>query len=402
MVELGSLLKTVASRITQALHISEIAVFLGEQNLYRPAFSLGYSQPKEAVFTGNCITVRELSRRKEPLPVYFDDPRSWAARLNGSEAAALRDLGAQLLLPLARKDDLLGFITLGPKYAEAPYSATDLNLLRSVASQTALAVENSRLVSAIASETADREVIQRELAIAREVQQRLFPQSYPQIPDLEYCGTCRPAREVGGDYYDFLLLPNQNLGIAIGDVSGKGIPASLLMASLQACLRGQTMAGSTSIHRLMENIDHLIYAATPGNRYATFFHGQYDPDLRRLTYVNAGHNAPIILRYSRCSYECLRLEVGGPPVGLLPHCQYESAEVDLQPGDILVFFTDGISEAMNSADEEWGECRLIEAVTNSIASRPSEMVGEIFQAADAFTAGAPQHDDMTVVVARIL
>ena len=277
-----------------------------------------------------------------------------------------------------------------------------MNLLRSVASQTALAVENSRLVSAIASETADREVIQRELAIAREVQQRLFPQSYPQIPDLEYCGTCRPAREVGGDYYDFLLLPHQNLGIAIGDVSGKGIPASLLMASLQACLRGQTMAGSTSIHRLMENIDHLIYAATPSNRYATFFYGQYDPDLRRLTYVNAGHNAPIILRYSHSSYECLRLEVGEPPVGLLPHCQYESAYVDLQPGDTLVFFTDGISEAMNSADEEWGECCLIEAATNSIACRPAEMVQEIFRAADAFTAGAPQHDDMTVVVARII
>lgn len=115
------------------------------------------------------------------------------------------------------------------------------------------------------------------------------PQSYPQIPGLDYCGTCRPTREVGGDYYDFIELPNHNLGIAIGDVSGKGVPASLLMASLQASLRAQTIAASNSTDQLMANINRLIYAATPANRYATLFYGQYDPDLRRLTYVNAGH-----------------------------------------------------------------------------------------------------------------
>jgi len=400
MVELGPLLRTVASRITEALHISEIAVFLGEQNLYRPVFSLGCSEPAQAVFTENCITVQELSRRKEPLPVYFDNPRSWVARVNGAEATALRDFDAQLLLPLARHAGLLGFITLGPKHAEAPFSATDLNLLQSVASQTALAVENSRLTSAIATETAEREVIRRELAIAREVQQRLFPQSCPQIPGLDYCGACRPAREVGGDYYDFLELPRQNLGIAIGDISGKGVPASLLMASLQAGLRGQTIAAFTTVDRLMENINHLIYAATPSNRYATLFYGQYDPDLRRLTYANAGHNPPIVLR--QCSAcESFQLEVGGPPVGLLPHSKYESAYVDLQPGDVLLFFTDGISEAMNAADEEWGECRLIEAAAKLMDSRPTHMMQELFHAADAFTAGAPQHDDMTIVVARV-
>lgn len=406
MVELGPLLRTVSSRVTQALHISETAVFLREQSLYRPAFCLGYAQPRDTLFSDASLTVQELIRRKEPLPVYFDAPRSWVHRVDGTEAGALRELDARLLLPLARKDDLLGFITLGPKYAEAPYSATDVNLLQSVASQTALAVENSRLASAIASETAEREVIRRELAIAREVQQRLFPQTCPQIPGLDYFGTCRPAREVGGDYYDFLELAHHNLGIAIGDVSGKGVPAALLMASLQACLRGQTIAASTSIGRLMQNINRLIYAATPGNRYATFFYGQYDPDLRRLAYVNAGHNPPVLLRKAlrkpHCACECFELDVGGPPVGLMPQSEYESAYIDLQPGDVLVLFTDGFSEAMNSSDEEWCERRLIESVSNSVGRRPSEIVQELFHAADAFTAGAPQHDDMTVVVARVV
>ena len=401
IVELGPLLKTVASRISEALHISEITVFLREQNFYRPAFSLGYSQRNESLFSENAMAVRELSRRKAPLPAYFDDPRSWVAKVNENEAKELRELDAQLLLPLAHQGELLGFITLGPKHAEAPYSTSDMNLLQSVASQTALAIENSRLNAAIASDTAEREIIQRELAIAREVQQRLFPQSYPQIPGLEYYGVCRPAREVGGDYYDFLELPHHNLGIAIGDVSGKGIPASLLMASLQASLRGQTIAGSTSIDHMMENINRLIYTATPVNRYATFFYGQYDPDARRLTYVNAGHNAPIVIRKEQCAPDCIRLETGGPPIGLLPQSKYR-AYADLQAGDVVVLFTDGMSEAMNSAEEEWGECRLIQAVRNSTAQCAAEMVEELFRAADTFAAGAPQHDDMTVVVARVV
>ncbi len=321
--------------------------------------------------------------------------------MDGSEAKVLRELHAELLLPLARKDRLLGFITLGPKYSEAPYSTTDVNLLQSVASQTALAVENSRLTSAVANETAEREVIQRELAIAREVQQRLFPQSYPPVPGLEYHGTCRPAQEVGGDYYDFLELPNQKLGIAIGDVSGKGIPASLLMASLQASLRGQIMAASIGIDCVIENINRLIYAATPANRYATFFYGQYDPAFRRLSYVNAGHNAPIVLRKQRSAPECIRLETGGPPVGLLPQSTYKSGQIDLQPGDLVILFTDGISETMNPAEEEWGECRLIEALANSAGNCPAEVVRTLFNAADTFAAGAPQHDDMTLIVFRV-
>jgi sigma-B regulation protein RsbU (phosphoserine phosphatase) len=401
MVELGPLLKTVSARIADALHISEIAVFLREQDIYRPAFSLGYSQP-EATFNERAVTVRQLSRTREPVPFYQDDPRSWAASLDSAERQKLRELRAQLLLPLARKDELLGFISLGPKSAEAPFSATDIDLLRSVASQTALAIENSRLTSAIAKETAEAEVLHRELAIAHEVQQRLFPQIYPQIQGLEYYGTCRPAREVGGDYYDFLELPNQELGVAIGDVSGKGVPASLLMASLQASLRGQTVSGSLSMDRLMENINRLIYATTPSNRYATFFYSQYDPAVRSLTYVNAGHNAPIVVRKREDGCSSIRLNIGGPPVGLLPGAIYQSAEVSLEPGDVLVLFTDGISESMNNDDEEWGECRLIETVCGTWNRRPEDLVEAIFAAADAFTAGAPQHDDMTLVVLHVL
>jgi sigma-B regulation protein RsbU (phosphoserine phosphatase) len=291
---------------------------------------------------------------------------------------------------------MLGFLTLGPKISEAPYSPTDMQLLQSVATQTGFAIENSRLSSAIATETAQREVLNRELAIAREVQERLFPQQCPSIPGVELFGLCRPAREVGGDYYDFFMLPQGILALAVGDISGKGVPASLLMASLQASLRGQTLAGAANMDRLIANVNSLVYAASSVNRYATFFYAEYQPDRRLLTYVNAGHNPPILLRRNS---DVARLEAGGPPVGLLPEASYEGASVEVKPGDLLLLFTDGISEAMNAVDEEWGEERMLCVLKSSSAAKPASIASALFQAAGEFTGSAPQHDDMTVVIA---
>jgi sigma-B regulation protein RsbU (phosphoserine phosphatase) len=314
------------------------------------------------------------------------------------ENGALAALGAQLLLPLASKKELLGFIGLGPKKSGEPYSASDTQLLRTVAAQTGLALENSRLSAAIASETAQREKLTREVEIAREVQQRLFPQTMPEIAEMRYAGHCRPAQGVGGDYYDFLELPGGSLGIAIGDVSGKGIPAALLMASLQASVRGQSLSRGTDVAGLMANVNRLVYDASPSNRYATFFYSQFDPVTRRMIYVNGGHNPPMVLRGA----EVIRLETGGPPVGLFRPARYEQAEVQLEAGDMLVLFTDGISEAENLASDEWGEEALMEAARGCDGAGPAEAIERIIRAADAFAGGAPQHDDMTVVVARVL
>jgi sigma-B regulation protein RsbU (phosphoserine phosphatase) len=396
MVELAPLLETLTSRLAEALHITKMAVFLGDKNLYRAAAILGISEPPAYAFTQETASVRQLRAAQRPLPVYLDEPGSWAHEIDGAESALLRDLETQLLVPITRRSEMLGFLTLGPKISEAPYSPTDMQLLQSVAAQTGFAIENSRLSSAIATETAQREVLNRELAIAREVQQRLFPQQCPSIPGVELVGLCRPAREVGGDYYDFFTLPQGILALAIGDVSGKGVPASLLMASLQASLRGQTLAGAANIDCLMANVNSLVYAASSINRYATFFYAEYQPDRRLLTYVNAGHNPPILLRRDS---DVARLEAGGPPVGLLPEASYEGASVEVKPGDLLLLFTDGMSEAMNVADEEWGEERLLCVLKNSSAAKPASIASALFQAADKFTGSAPQHDDMTVVIA---
>ena len=372
------LLETVVRKISQSLHVDRIAVLLQEGGIFRPALATGYPVPLDLAFPAESL--------------------GGTGMLAGTPSSikGLEKLDAQLVLPLASRKELLGFISLGPKKSEEPYSPSDEDLLRSVAAQTGMALENSRLSEAIALEIAHRETLSREIEIAREVQQRLFPQSLPEIPALQYAGHCRPARGVGGDYYDFLALSAGRLGIAIGDVSGKGIPAALLMASLQASVRGQSQSGNVA--DLMTNVNRLVCDASPENRYATFFYAQFDPASRNLVYSNGGHNPPILLRGG----DVPRLEAGGPPVGLFRLSRYEQAEILLLPGDLLILFTDGVSEAENPAKEEWGEDPLIAATRACAALPPVEIITGVMNAADRFAAGAPQHDDMTLVIARVL
>ena len=405
IVETRALLETVASRIAESLHVTRVAVLLDGSGPYRPACALGYRATPEVVFPESAFTVRWLQNAHEPVRVYFDDPNSWVNRasdISEEERKKLVDLQSELLLPLSVKDKLLGFISLGQKRSDEPYSGTDLRLLKSLASQTGLALENARLTAAIAEEVAQRERLNREVEIAREVQERLFPQKLAAVPGLDYGGKCRPALGVGGDYYDFLALPGEKLGVAIGDVSGKGIAAALMMASLQASLRGEAVRAPEDLAKLMGNVNRLVYEASSVNRYATFFYAQYEPSTRRLTYVNAGHNPPIVFSRSNDGWKVTRLEVGGVVVGMLPSFPYQQATVTLAPGDLLVAFTDGISEAMNPADEEWGEERMMEAAKDCDGLNATDTIARIMTAADAFAAGAKRHDDMTLVILRTL
>ena len=267
------------------------------------------------------------------------------------------------------------------------------------AAQTALAHEVARLTTAIGREMAQRERLNRELEIAREVQEHLFPQRLPPVPGLDYWGQCRPAREVGGDYYDFLELPGGKLGIAIGDVSGKGMGAALMMASVEASLRALAPVVDDPAE-LMERVNSLVYGASAANRFVTLFYAQYDPASRRLSYVNAGHNPPVVLRNCGGSCQMFRLETGGPVVGILPH-RYQRGTFSHEAGDLLVLFTDGVSESMNIRYEEWSEERLIEFAQTCHGLPALESVRRILAAAQAFAAGASQHDDMTLVVLRI-
>ncbi|MEQ1765698.1 MAG: GAF domain-containing SpoIIE family protein phosphatase, partial [Pyrinomonadaceae bacterium] len=402
MVETRPLLETVSAKISESLHVPQVALLLNNGAGYEPAYSLGYDTPPRSVLGGNTRAVQTLKRNQHILIRDVNVETTSTPTIMPDEKKQIEDLNSQILLPLAVKDHLSGVLSLSAKRSGEPFTTSDLRLLKSVAAQTGLALENSRLTETIASEAAQKERLNREVEIAREVQERLFPQEFPNVDGLEYYGHCRPALGVGGDYYDFLELADGKFGFAIGDVSGKGIGAALMMASLQASLRGQAIHSGDDLSSLMSNVNRLVYEASTTNRYATFFYAQYEASTRTLTYVNAGHNPPYLLRLGQD--EPILLTEGGPVVGMLPPMliTYTQGEIELQQGDLLVGFTDGISEAMNPKEEEWGEDALLDKLKTILDRTPTEIHDECVDAADRFADGAKQHDDMTMIVVRVL
>ncbi len=243
----------------------------------------------------------------------------------------------------------------------------------------------------------EKERLQAELVIAREVQTQLFPRSAPVLNTLQLTGVCHPARMVSGDYYDFMSLHDSAAAIAIGDVAGKGISAALLMASIQSIMRSQLSAGRCSgVADLVEHLNKQLYASTSAEKYATFCFGIYDDRTGRFTYTNAGHLQPILLRRGAPQL----LEVTGTVVGAFPFCKYEERHVDLEPGDLLIFYTDGIAEPENAYEEMFGEQRLIDVVVRNFHRDGPGIVAKVMEAVEQWTGTPELQDDMTIVLAR--
>ena len=265
-------------------------------------------------------------------------------------------------------------------------------------------------VQALVKERVQKERLERELEIAKEVQEQLFPQQAPQMKRLEVTGLCLPARVVSGDYYDFLQLSPQCLGIAIGDICGKGISAALLMANLQATLRSDVLNlalplqpvaqanGDAAVSRLMRLLNHQIYSFTSSNKFASLFYGVYDDSRLTLTYCNAGHNPP--LYFGDGGFQ--RLTVGGTVVGIFPDAEYEHACLTLRPGDLFVAYTDGIVESVNEYGEEFGEQRLIQLIQRNRTLTAADIQKVIVEEVVRWSFEEERDDDMTLIIARIL
>lgn len=300
---------------------------------------------------------------------------------------------SMMAVPLQTNDRVIGLIYVDSPNMVREFSREDLNLLTVMANVAAIRIEQARLIEIEEAERATA----KEMEQAALIQKRLLPSAAPEIAGLEIAGRSTACRSVGGDYFDYIGFPDGRLGVLVADVAGKGMPASLLMSSLQA-----------RVHVLFDEADDLANKITrlnkitakncPDNRFITFFMGVLNPASGQLVYTNAGHNPPLLVRASG-SFEGLR-EAGGLILGILPMAVYQEASVHLQPGDVLVLFSDGVTEAANPSDQDFGEDRLGELVA-SLRDRPAaEIVEAVHNAVTAFTEGAPAADDITVVVAR--
>ena len=211
----------------------------------------------------------------------------------------------------------------------------------------------------------------------------------------------KPAHAVGGDYYDFLPLPDGRWGIAVGDVSGKGIGAALMMASLQASVRAQALHSAQEVAGLIDNVNELVHSSSPDHSYASLFYAEYHPPTRTLKYVNAGHCPPIVLRQTNGTCEVHELNAVGPPVGMLPDSQYTSTTFQLEVADYVVAYTDGITEAQRTDDELWGQRRLETLLCSCRHQTPLQVVWRIVDEVSAFAIGGKQSDDITLVVMQV-
>ncbi len=244
------------------------------------------------------------------------------------------------------------------------------------------------------------QLVEEQLRIAREVQTHLFPQSFPRFSDLTYAGTCRTAGQIGGDFYDFLKLSDEEFCVAVGDVSGKGISAALLMASLQALLRSHISHRRETLPLMLRDINRLLRSFTDGSRFATLFCGVYRGGENQLTYVNAGHNPPLVVCSGEAAQRLVPLPATGVPLGLFGSSEYSEATVGLQPGDTLVAYTDGVPEAENPLGEQFGEERLREALLAAAGLPPDQLQASLLEQVRSFCAGRPLADDLTIVVLK--
>jgi len=297
-----------------------------------------------------------------------------------------------LCVPLMVKSELIGVLTAYNKKGGTGFTEEDQRLLSIIAMQSAQVIENARLYE----EEKELMRMQEEVRLASVIQLDLLPKEAPRISGYDIAGKSIPARQVGGDYFDFISIDDRHMAFCLGDVSGKGLPASLLMANLQATLRGQTLI-DVSASECVRRSNRLLYGSTDSAKFATLFYGILDFQQHTIEFSNAGHENPYLFSPGRSPR---RLSCGGTVLGVADNLPFEEDTVSIDAGDTLVVFSDGINEAFGPNDEQFGEERLVKAVEANI-DEPAHLMSErIVDAVTQFAAGAPQADDLTLVILK--
>jgi sigma-B regulation protein RsbU (phosphoserine phosphatase) len=443
------LVELVADKISDALHPENVTIFLDDEDTgaYVAAFSsdtskAGVALPsrlRTVVLHYDEGLVNRLRNSMQLTSVELTDadflppgPQLESVGvLSERERRTLRAVRSALLIPIVTHGRLHGLISLGRRLSDLPYIKEDKLLLLVVANQIAAFIANMKTISRMAKE----ERVARELELASEVQRHLFPAAGLENDKLEIYGTCLPALGVGGDYYDYFEVGERGTGIAIADVAGKGIAAALLMSTVQASLRCQFISGTRSLVDIVSSMNRLLQRSSGEGSYATFFLAEFNELTRALTYVNAGHNPPMLVRGGVASQgeanEFLDgpaptrslsrkkvgtglglalsmsepvvelLTAGGPIIGAFLNEPYEQETIQLHSGDILAVYTDGVTEAVNPGGVEFGEERLRSILVRSLRLSAQESAEKIITQVLEWQGKTAQHDDITLIVVKV-
>lgn len=309
------------------------------------------------------------------------------------EWKALKNAGITLILPIKQKGETCALLCLGDKMTGQPYQPDEIEFLYALGNLAFVSLQNSYLVD----EQIEKERLEEEMRLAREIQERLQPSEIPSLPTLQTASLAIPSRHVAGDYFDAIKIGKHKLLFAIADVTGKGMPASLLMSNLQACLR-VLVPMDVSLEEAASQINRVISENTDYDKFITYVHGIYDEEKRTFDYVNAGHNPPTLVRKNG---DIELLETGGLLLGVMADAVYERGSVSFDTGDVLALFTDGVTEAMSPEEEEYGEERLEKLLQVSRHLTASEILHAVHEDIRVFTNDAPVlSDDLTMIVIK--
>lgn len=390
-MKLNEILNRVVERSIKTLQAEQGAIFLLSTEAGSPFKTLvrrGDTEEGKKPFRLSEGISGWLIKHKKPLIIQnlAEDSRF---RGYQSESEKVKSV---LGVPLLSRGKLIGIIILFNKLAGQTFSDDDQRMLSIIASQSAQVIENARLFE----QELELHRLEQDLLMAREIQQRLLPKESPTIEGFELAGMSYPAREVGGDYFDFIKISEHLWGITVGDVSGKGIPAALLMSNLQATLRGQAFT-QQSIKECVKNANYLLYLNTDPEKFATLLYGLLDSKSRTFTYVNAGHNYPLYLNQKGQFQELI---TGGPLLGMLPEAIYEEGQIHLQQEDILIIYSDGVTEAENELGELYGERRLRKLIQKNRHLGAAQFIKTIYNEISQFVGSKNFSDDITIVALR--
>jgi len=336
----------------------------------------------------------------DPIIPYFQSAAGAvdieALELDSPALEAMRSAGVKLVVPLVTQGELIGLLNLGPRLSDQDYSGDDRRLLESLAAQAAPAVRVGQLVREQEAEIRSRERLEQELAVARLIQQNFLPRSLPAVSGWSVAADYRPAREVGGDFYDFIDLPDGRLGFVVGDVTDKGVPAALVMAATRSVLRASAQR-LVEPGAVLERVNEHLVPDIPPNMFVTCLYGVIELETGRLVFANAGHNLPMVASGGAVT----ELMARGMPLGLMPGMSYEETEALLDPGAHLLLYSDGVTEAHDADREMFGGGRLSSVMAEAGTRRGDALLRTLIAALGAFVApGAEQEDDITLVAIR--
>jgi sigma-B regulation protein RsbU (phosphoserine phosphatase) len=386
---LDELLEKIMDLANRAVRFERGLLMLLEGDTLRPnVVRVPASESGRAISISRTIADRVVKQQESILTsdALLDD------RFKAGQSVEIQQIRSLMCVPLWNNKEVIGLLYVDSRQRSGLFTVDDLKLLTHLANVAAVKIENARLFEqAVAAER-----MEQEIQKAAEIQNHLLPASGPPIPGYQVFGTSLMCRAVGGDYYDYLELHDGCIGVGLGDVAGKGMPAALLMASFQASLRALAELGLPADDTITR-INRVMCKTVPDNRFVTFFYGVLDPATHALTYVNAGQCQPCVVRASGAVEQ---LSQSGPPLGLMDISTYRSYSLRLEPGDILMCYSDGVSEARGDDDEEFGEQRLADLIVRERAHGPDDLARIVTEEMSRHCAGRAYQDDVTLVILK--